>query len=113
MDTSKYIKKCPRCGTDIEPKRHASWGVHVLAGVAGVCGGVIGFAFGGPVGGAGGAAATYAIAKHNIMGVEDDHDENQWFKYKCPKCGTNGKEKIHTNDHPDDIGPLVNSMGYH
>lgn len=41
MDTSKYIKKCPRCGTDIEPKRHATWGVHALAGVAGVCGGVI------------------------------------------------------------------------
>lgn len=50
MDTTKYIKPCPRCGTDIEPKRHASWGVHALAGVAGVCGGVIGFAFGGPVG---------------------------------------------------------------
>ena len=57
MDTSKYIKKCPRCGTDIEPKRHASWGVHALAGVAGVCGGVIGFTFGVPVGRAGGAAA--------------------------------------------------------
>lgn len=42
-----------------------------------------------PVGGAGGAAATYAIAKHNIMSVEDDHDENQWFKYKCPNCGCN------------------------
>lgn len=113
MDTSKYIKPCPRCGTSIEPKRHASWGVHVLAGVAGVCGGVIGFAFGGPVGGAGGAAATYAIAKHNIMSIEDDHDENQWFKYKCPKCGCNWKEKIHTNDHPDDPSWLINSTGYH
>ena len=113
MDTSKYIKKCPRCGTEIEPKRHATWEVHALAGVAGICGGVIGLSFGGLLGGAGGAAATYAIAKNNIMSIEDDHDQNQWFKYKCPNCGHNWKEKIHTNDDPDDPSWLANSTGYH
>ena len=26
MDTSSLKKKCPRCGTEIEPKRHATAG---------------------------------------------------------------------------------------
>lgn len=113
MDTSKYIKKCPRCGEEIEPERCATLGDKIMGGVVGTCGAVIGAFFGGPLGGAGGAAAGYELGKHSMMSISDDHDENQWFKYKCPNCGTNWKEKIHTNDHPDDIGPLVNSMGYH
>lgn len=113
MDTTKYIKKCPRCGTDIEPKRCATLGDKLWGGVTSVCAGFIGLAFGGPWGGAAGAALGYKIGKHNMMTISDDYEHSQLFKYECPKCGTNWKEEIHTNDHPDDIGPLANSMGYH
>ena len=43
----------------------------------------------------------------SVMGIENDHDENHLFKYVCPKCGCNWKEKIHTNDHPDDPGNIL------
>lgn len=113
MDTSKHIKPCPRCGEDIEPARCATLGDKIMGGFCAVGGALIGATFGGPLGGAGGAAAGYELGKHGMMSISDDYSEEQWFKYKCRKCGCNWKEKIHTNDHPDDIGPLVNSMGYH
>lgn len=114
MDTTKYIKKCPRCGADIEPKRYATLGDKIMGGIVGFCGAAIGATIGGPIGGAGGAVAGYELGKHSMMSISDDHSEEQWFKYECPnsQCGTNWKEKIHTNDHPDDITPLVNSMGW-
>lgn len=104
MDTSKYKKKCPRCGTEIDPERYATVGDKVLAGVFGFCGGVVGFGLGGPAG----AAAGYYGGKATVMSIENDHDMNQWFKFKCPKCGCEWKEKIHTNDHPDDPSWLMN-----
>ena len=112
MDTSKYIKKCPRCGTDIEPERCATLGDKIWGGVSAVSGAVIGLVCGGPVGGAIGAFTGYKLEKHTMMSCEDDYNEKQWFKYKCPNCGTNWKEKIHTNDNPDDISPLINGMGW-
>lgn len=42
MDTSKYIKKCPRCGTEIEPKRYATKGDKAFGGVTAVSGALIG-----------------------------------------------------------------------
>lgn len=33
MDTKKYIKKCPKCGTEIEPQRCASAGDNAVGGV--------------------------------------------------------------------------------
>ena len=102
MDTSKYIIKCPQCGTEIEPKRCASTGTKVLAGVLGLCGGLVGFGLGGPVGAAAGAAAGYAGGKKTVMSIEDDHDSNLWLKYKCPNCGYERKEKKHANNNPDD-----------
>lgn len=108
MDTSKYIKKCPRCGTDIEPNRCATKGDKVVGGVTALSGATIGFAFGGPIGAAIGGTIGYFGGKAGMMSIEDDHDMQQWFKYKCPKCGTNWKEKIHTNDNPDDTRWISN-----
>ena len=109
-NTKDYIKKCPRCGTDIEPKRFATKGDKALAGVMGVVGGIVGFAFGGPWGAAAGAVASYYANKAAILSIEDDHDENQWYKYSCPKCGTNWTEKLHTNDDPS--APSWLNSGY-
>lgn len=109
MDTTKFIKKCPRCGTEIEPERTATTGDKVYGGITGTSGAVLGFSFGGPIGAAIGGVVGYYIGKKTIMAIEDDHDENQWFKYKCPKCGCEWKEKIHTNDHPDDPRWLMNA----
>ena len=109
MDTSKYIKKCPRCGTDIEPKRYATTGTKLLAGFMGLCGGIVGFGIGGPVGAAVGATIGYFGNKVTIMSIENSHEEDQWFKFKCPKCGCEWKEKIHTNDNPDDPSWLANA----
>ena len=52
MDTSKYIKKCPRCGTEIEPERSATTGDKIYGGITGASGTIIGFSFGGPIGAA-------------------------------------------------------------
>ena len=109
MDTSKYVKKCPRCGTKIEPERTATTGDKVYGGITGASGAAIGFSFGGPIGAAIGAAAGYLIGKATIMSIENDHDMEQWFKFKCPKCGIEWKEKIHTNDDPDDPSWLRNA----
>lgn len=109
MDTSKYIKKCPRCGTDIEPDRYATTVDKIMGGVTGVSGAAIGFAVGGPIGAAVGAAVGYWGGKASMLSIEDDHDMTQWFKYKCPNCGCNWKEKIHTNDHPDDTSWIANA----
>lgn len=109
MDTSKYIKKCPRCGTDIEPERYATTGDKVYGGITGASGAAIGLSFGGPIGAVIGAAAGYLIGKATIMSIENDHDMEQWFKFKCPKCGIEWKEKIHTNDDPDDPSWLMNA----
>lgn len=108
MDTSKYIKKCPRCGTEIEPKRHATAGVKAFGGLSAASGAIIGGAFFGPVGATIGGVIGYFSGKATVMSIENDHDMSQWFKYKCPKCGCEWKEKIHTNDDPDDSRWLTN-----
>ena len=56
MDTSPYIKNCPKCGTEIEPERYATTGDKILAGIIGAGGAVAGFALGGPIGATIGAA---------------------------------------------------------
>lgn len=109
MDTSKYKKKCPRCGAEIEPERYATKGNKAFGGVTAVSGALIGAAFGGPIGAGIGAIAGYFAGKATIMSIENDHDMNQWFKYKCPKCECNWKEKIHTNDDPDDPSWMMNA----
>lgn len=109
MDKSKYKKKCPRCDTNIEPQRYATIGDKILGGVFGFCGAVVGLGLGGPWGAAAGAAAGYYGGKATVLSIENDHDQNQWFKYKCPKCGCEWKEKIHTNDDPDDPSWLMNA----
>lgn len=108
VNTSKLIKKCPRCHTDIEPERYATTGDKVLAGFYGACAAVLGFSIGGPVGAVAGATAGYYGSMKTIMSIEDDHDKEQWFKYVCPKCGIEWKEEIHTNDHPDDPSWISN-----
>jgi len=102
MDTSKYIKECPRCHTEIEPTRHATAGDKAMGGITGAGGAAIGFAIGGPIGSAIGAVVGYYGGKRSMLSIEDDHDENQWFKFKCHHCGCEWKEKIHTNDNPED-----------
>ena len=109
MDTSQYIKKCPRCGTEIEPERYATTGDKILAGIIGAGGAVAGFALGGPIGATIGAAGGYAAGKKTVMSIEDDSDQSQWFIYKCPDCGCEWKEKIHTNDDPDDSSWIANA----
>ena len=107
MNAKKYIKKCPKCGTEIEPQRCASAGDNALGGVAAASAAAIGFALGGPVGGVIGAAVGFFGGRASVMGIENDHDENHLFRYVCPKCGCNWKEKIHTNDHPDDSSHIL------
>ena len=107
MDTKKYKKKCPRCGTEIEPQRHATSGDNAIGGVTAVSGAAIGMALGGPVGAAIGGAIGFLGGRASMMAIENEHDENQWFKYNCPNCGCNWKEKIHTNDHPDDSSHIL------
>lgn len=109
MDTSKYKKNCPRCGTEIEPERYATKGDKAFGGVTAVSGALIGATFGGPIGAGIGAVAGYFVGKATIMSIENDHDMNQWFKFKCPKCGCTWKEKIHTNDNPDDPSWMANA----
>lgn len=108
MDTTKLIKKCPRCGTEIEPNRYATKGDKAIGGITALSGAAVGFAFGGPIGAAIGGTIGYFGGKAGMMSIEDDHDMQQWFKYKCPKCGINWKEKIHTNDNPEDTRWLSN-----
>lgn len=102
MDTSKYIKKCPKCHADIEPVRHATGGDKAIGGITSLSGATIGFGFGGPIGAAIGAVIGYHLGKQAMLDIEDEHDQNQWFRYKCPNGCCEWKEKIHTNDHPDD-----------
>lgn len=82
MDTSKYIKKCPRCGTEIEPDRYATKGDKAFGGVTAVSGALIGATFGGPIGAGLGAVVGYLADKAAIMFIENDHDMNQWFNCK-------------------------------
>lgn len=112
MDTSKYIKECPRCHTEIEPDRYATAGDKAIGGVSGLSGAAIGFGVGGPVGAVIGGVIGYFAGKSAVMSAEDSHDMNQWFKYKCPNCGCTWKEKIHTNDNPDDPSTLMNNGSY-
>lgn len=107
-DTTQFIKKCPKCGTDVEPKRSASTSTKVLAGIMSGGGVVIGATFGGPVGAVIGGLVGYALNKVTIMDIEDTHDQSQCYKYKCPKCGHSWKENIHTNDNPEDPSWLGN-----
>lgn len=50
MDKSIYIKKCPRCGTEIEPEQSATTGDNIYGGITGASGAVIGYSFDGSVG---------------------------------------------------------------
>ena len=77
MDTSKYIKKCPRCGEDIEPERCATLGDKIMGGICAVSVGIFGAAFGGPLGGAGGLVARYELGKHRMMSISDDYEKKQ------------------------------------
>ena len=106
---SEFTKKCPRCGTEIEPKRHATKGDKAYGVVTAMSGALIGGTFGGPIGAGVGAVVGYFAGKATIMSIEDDHDMRQWYKYKCPKCGCEWKEKLHTNDHPDDSRWISNA----
>lgn len=110
MDTQKLIKQCPRCGTPIEPSRSATALDHGIGGVGAVSCGIIGLELGGPIGGIIGAAIGYAAGKSANMSNADIHNSKQWYKYKCPKCGTNWKEKIHTNDNPEPIDHPLNGI---
>lgn len=102
VDTSKYIKKCPKCDVDIKPIRTASTSTKALAGVMGGAGALVGFGLGGPIGAVIGGTVGYVANKANLMDMEDSHDHTQCYEYKCPKCGLSWKENIETNDDPDD-----------
>lgn len=106
MDTSKLIKPCPKCHTNIKPERVATTSTKILAGVTGGAGVAVGFGLGGPIGAAIGGILGYFVNKATIMSIQDSHNQSQWFKYKCPNCGKEWKASIHTNDHPDDISTL-------
>lgn len=107
--TSQYIKKCPKCGTEIEPVRSASTSTKVLAGLMSGGGVVIGATFGGPVGAVIGGVLGYVANKVTIMDIEDTHDHSQCYKYKCPNCGHSWKENIETNDNPEDPSWIGNA----
>ena len=109
MDTRKYKKRCSRCGTIVEPDRYATIIDKILGGIIGFCGCVIGFCIGGPIGAVILAVVGYFVGLMTIMSIENDHDMNQWFKFKCPNCGCEWKEKIHTNDDPDDPSWMANA----
>lgn len=46
MDTIKYIKKCPQCGTEIDPRWNETTRPKLLSESLGLCGGVVGFSLG-------------------------------------------------------------------
>ena len=77
MDSSKYKKKCPRCGAEIEPERYATKGDKAFGDVTAVSGALIGATFGGSIGAGIGAVAGYFAGKATIMSIENDHDMNQ------------------------------------
>lgn len=109
VDTSQYIKKCPKCGADIEPERTASTSTKALAGVMGGAGALVGFGLGGPVGAVIGGVLGYVANKVTIMDIEDTHDHSQCYKYKCPNCGHSWKENFETNDNPEDPSWIGNA----
>ena len=111
VDTSKYIKKCSKCGTDIEPVHAAFTSTKVLAGVMGGAGALVGLGLGGPVGAVIGGVLGYVANKVTIMDIEDTHDHSQCYKYKCPNCGHSWKENIETNDNPEDPSWLTMAGG--
>ena len=79
-------------------KRCATKGDKAFGGMTVVSGALIGAICNFPIGAGIGAIAGYFAGKATIMSIENSHDLNQWFKYKCPnfKCGCEWKEKIHT-----------------
>lgn len=79
MDTIHLKKNCPRCNTEIEPKRYATTGDKALSGVFGAAGAAVGFALGEPIGAVIGVAVSYFGNKKATMTIEDDHDQSQWF----------------------------------
>lgn len=109
MDTSIYIKKCPRCKTKIVPQRHVATGDNLLAGFMGLCGGIVGVGIGVPADAARETAIGYLGNKATIMSIENGYDKSQWVKYKCSICGCEWNEKIHTNDHLDDSIWMANA----
>ena len=86
MDTSKYIKKCPRCSTEIEPERYATKGDKAFGGVTAVSGALIGATFVGPIGAGIDAIAGNFAGKSTIMTIENDHDMNQWLSSNVPNA---------------------------
>lgn len=111
MDTKKFIKPCPQCGSGIEPKRCATSFDYTIGGIAGVLGGTVGFFCGGPFGAAIGGALGYKVAKWNTMSIADESRNSQLFKYKCPNCGKTWKEELYTNDNPEDPSWISRAAG--
>lgn len=58
-----------------------------------------------------GQVCSYRGKATTIISIENDHNMNQWYKYKCPKpkCGCEWKEKIHNNDGSDNLCWIVNA----
>lgn len=76
MDTSKYKKKCPRCGTEIETDKYATKGDKAFGGVTSVSGAINGATFDGSIGAGIGTIAGYFSGKATIMSIENNHDMN-------------------------------------
>lgn len=110
IDTKKLTKNCPRCGTPIEPSRAARRFDYVVGGIGAASGGAVGLGLGGPIGAAIGAVLGYISGKNGSMSNADMYNQNQLFEFTCPKCGTNWKEKIHTNDNPEPIDHPLNGI---
>ena len=89
MDTKKYIKKCPKCGIEIEPQRCALAENNTLGSFVAASAAAVGFALGDTVGGLIGAAVGFFGGRASVMAIENDHDEIHLFKYVCPKFGCN------------------------
>ena len=108
--TNSFVKKCPRCGAEITAERCATAGDRIIGGTVGASGALVGFALGGPIGAIIGGTIGYFGGKESMMSIEDDHDMSQWYRFKCPNCDYECKEKIHTNDSPDDPSVLHNTF---
>ena len=64
---NKYIKKCLRCGMEIEPDRYATKGDKAFGGVTAVSGALIGAMFGGSFGVGIGAFANYFVSNNFVI----------------------------------------------
>lgn len=95
MDTSKYIKKYPQHGMGFESDRYSTKVDKGFGGKTAVSRALIRVTFGNPVEAGIETIVGYFADKVAIMSIENNHDMNQWFKYKCPipNVVVNGKRK--------------------